>query len=125
VTRGQMRRMLMGPAAALGLAALHGCATPVSSRPVVLPDGHLGYDVRCNGARNDIGDCMNEAARVCSGQYHVATPIINGDSGAAIAAVPADKGSAVIMRGSQRTMIVECGPPPPSRIPVRWLNPST
>jgi hypothetical protein len=123
VTRRQIRRMLIGPLALLGLVALGGCATPISSRPVVLPDGHLGYDVRCNGSHNDIGDCMNEAARVCSGQYHVATQINNETPGRPTSAAPGDPGgSAVIVRGSQRTMIVECGPPPPSRIPVRWLN---
>jgi hypothetical protein len=121
VIHGQIRRSSIGPLAVLGLLALAGCVTPISSRPVVLPDGHLGYDVRCNGARNDIGDCMNEAARVCSGQYHVATQI-NQD---ATPAPDGDAGGAVIVRGSHRSMIVECGPPPPSRIPVRWLNPST
>jgi hypothetical protein len=58
---------------------------------------------------------------VCSGQYHVATQI-NQD---ATPAPDGDAGGAVIVRGSHRSMIVECGPPPPSRIPVRWLNPST
>jgi hypothetical protein len=121
VTHRQIRRSSIGLLAVLGLLALAGCVTPISSRPVVLPDGHLGYDVRCNGAHNDIGDCMNEAARVCSGQYHVATQI----SQAATPVPGGNAGGAVIVRGSQRSMIVECGPPPPSRIPVRWLNPST
>jgi hypothetical protein len=121
VTRAQIRRILIGALAMPGLVALSACVTPISSRPVVLPDGHLGYDVRCNGARNDIGDCMNEAARVCSGQYHVATQI----NEAATSAPAGNNGGAVIVRGSYRSMIVECGPPPPSRIPVRWLNPST
>jgi hypothetical protein len=125
VTCRQIRRSSIGPPAALVLLALSACVTPISSRPVVLPDGHLGYDVRCNGAHNDIGDCMNEAARVCSGQYHVATQI-SEEAGAAPAAATATQGAgAVIVRGRERTMIVECGPPPPSRIPVRWLNPST
>jgi hypothetical protein len=125
MARKQIRRLSIGPLAVLGLAALGGCVTPISSRPVVLPDGHLGYDVRCNGARNDIGDCMNEAARVCSGQYHVATQV-SEEAGAATNPAPAgtDAG-AVMVRGSHRTMIVECGPPPPSRIPVRWLKLST
>jgi hypothetical protein len=125
VTCRQIRRLSIGLLMLLGLFALAGCVTPISSRPVVLPDGHLGYDVRCNGAHNDIGDCMNEAARVCSGQYHVATQI-SEESGVATPPTPGPEGAgAVIVRGSQRTLIVECGPPPPSRIPVRWLNPST
>jgi hypothetical protein len=120
VTPRQIRRLSIGALAVLGLLALAGCVTPISSRPVVLPDGHLGYDVRCNGEGNDIGDCMNEAARVCSGQYHVAAQIDE-----AATPVPGNGGGAVIVRGSHRSMIVECGPPPPSRIPVRWLNRST
>lgn len=107
------------------LASVAGCVTPISSRPVVLPDGHLGYDVRCSGARNDISDCMNEAARVCSGQYHVATQISDVTSGAATPEPAGNGTGAVLVRGNQRTMIVECGPPPPSRIPVRWLNRSS
>jgi hypothetical protein len=125
VTFGQLRRISIETLALVGLVALSGCATPISSHPVLLPDGHLGYDVRCNGVRNDIGDCMNEAARVCSGQYHVATQISQGLSGPAPPAPAGSGAAAVIVRGSQRTMIVECGPPPPSRIPVRWLGPST
>ena len=125
VTFRLMRRIAIEALTVLGLLALSGCATAISSRPVVLPDGHLGYDVRCNGTRNDIGDCMNEAARVCSGQYHVATQISQEVSGPAPSAPAGNGGGAVIVRGSQRTMIVECGPPPPSRIPVRWLTPAT
>lgn len=126
MTLRQIRRLSIGPLALLGLLGLSACVTTISSRPVMLPDGHLGYDVRCNGVRNDIGDCMNEAARVCSGQYHVATQIndVRG-SGAATPAPAGNGGGAVILRGSQRTMIVECGPPPPSEIPVRWLKPSS
>lgn len=63
MTHRQIRRLSIAPLAFFGLLALAGCVMTISSRPVVLPDGHLGYDVRCNGARNDIGDCMNEAAR--------------------------------------------------------------
>jgi len=123
MTLRQMR-LSIAPLALLGLLGLSACATTISSRPVVLPDGSLGYDVRCNGASNDIGDCMNEAARVCSGQYHVATQINDLQRGGAATPPPAGNGGgAVILRGSHRTMIVECGPPPPSRIPVRWLNP--
>jgi hypothetical protein len=125
VTCRQIRRSSIGPLAVLGLLALSGCATPISSRPVVMPDGHLGYDVRCNGTHNDISDCMNEAARVCSGQYHVATQISEEAGGVAPPASAGKGAGAVIVQGSQRSMIVECGPPPPSRIPVRWLNPST
>jgi hypothetical protein len=123
MTHRQILRTCLGLLALLALLA--GCVTPISSRPVVLPDGHLGYDVRCNGARKDISDCMNEAARVCSGQYHVATQI-NEVTGGAATPAPAGNGTgAVLVRGNQRTMIVECGPPPPSRIPVRWLERSS
>lgn len=122
---GQIRRLSIGPLALLGLLGLSACVTTISSRPVVLPDGHLGYDVRCDGVRNDIGDCMNEAARVCSGQYHVATQINDVQGGGATPAPSGNGGGAVILRGSRRTMIVECGPPPPSEIPVRWLKPSS
>ena len=125
VTCRQLWRSSIAPLAALGLLALSACVSPITSHPVVLPDGHLGYDVRCNGAHNDISDCMNEAARVCSGQYHVATQI-SDEAGAATPPATANPGGgAVIVRGRERTLIVECGPPPPSRIPVRWLNPST
>jgi hypothetical protein len=124
VILGEIWRTSIGPVAVLGLLGLTGCVTPISSRPVVLPDGHLGYDVRCSGARNDIGDCMNEAARVCSGQYHVATQV-SQEAGAGAPPAASGAGGVVIVRGSQRNMIVECGPPPPGRIPVRWLEPST
>jgi hypothetical protein len=81
---------------------LTGC---VSSRPVTLPDGTQGISIRCPGAARDIADCMNEAARICGGPYHVYGSD-QTDVGGAMA--PAGNG-AVFVRGIHRTMIVSCG----------------
>lgn len=47
------------------------CAFVVHATPVALPDGTQGYAIHCNGAARDISDCMNEAAKVCGGAYHI------------------------------------------------------
>src|SRR5882762_10091382 len=92
--------LLLSP---LFLAALTGCVT---SRPVALPDGRRGFAIKCPGAARDIGDCMNEAAKVCGGKYQVVTRegLVAGG-----VAVPVGN-SAVFAQGVHRTLIVSCGP---------------
>ena len=95
-----MRRLLLP---LLLTSVLAGCVT---SRPVALPDGRQGFAIKCPGAARDIGDCMNEAARVCGGKYQVITR-----DGLVAGGVVAPVGnSAVFVQGVHRTLIVSCGP---------------
>jgi hypothetical protein len=91
-------------AGCLVTVALTGCVT---ARPVSLPNGTKGLAINCPGAARDIGDCMNEAARVCGGKYQ----ILDRD-GAVVggAATPVGNG-AVFVQGIKRTMIVSCETP--------------
>ena len=96
-----MRRLMLLPL--LFSLALSGCVT---SRPVALPDGRQGFAIRCPGAARDIGDCMNEAARICGGKYQVVTR-----DGLVAGGVVAPVGNgAVFVQGVYRTLIVSCGP---------------
>jgi hypothetical protein len=103
----RLRILLVG---LLYLGSFTGCVpASVASRPVALPNGQQGYDIRCNGTHHDVGDCMNEAARACGGPYHVVTQT-GEDVGAAAMGMPAGSGtSAVMVRGIHRNLIVECG----------------
>lgn len=83
-------------------AILSGCVT---EHPVTLPNGQSGYSINCPGTSHDIGDCMNEAARICGGKYE----ILDRDSESAGGAVAPAGQSAVFMNGIHRTMIVRCG----------------
>jgi hypothetical protein len=85
------------------LLLVAGC---ISSSTVALPDGHQGYTIRCPGAAHDIGDCMNEAAKICAGPYQIVTANGEAVGGAAIAA----GNSAMFVSAIHRTLIVECGP---------------
>ncbi len=93
--------VLAGVLAAMALL-LSGCVT---ARPVSLPNGTQGYAIRCPGAARDIGDCMNEAARVCGGKYQILDRDGNVVGGAAFAS----GNSAVFVNGIHRTLIVSCG----------------
>jgi hypothetical protein len=87
--------------------ALQGCVT---SRPVALPNGRQGYAVNCPGARRDIGDCMNEAARACGGgPYQIVTQTGEMVGSAAFANQYGNSASGVSVHAMHRTMIVECG----------------
>lgn len=91
-----MRLLLLLP-----VLAIAGC---VSSRPVALPDGNQGFAINCPGTARDIGDCMNEAARVCGGKYQILTR-----DGLVAGGVVAPVGnSAVFVQGVHRTLIVSC-----------------
>ena len=84
------------------IAALtSGCVT---SRPVALPNGTQGYAIRCPGAARDIGDCMNEAAKVCGGKYQIVDRDGNVVGGAAVST----GNGAVWVQGVHRTLIVSC-----------------
>lgn len=98
---------LAGVGVLLGAAMLTGVVGCVTARPVALPNGHQGFAIKCPGASRDIGDCMNEAARVCAGPYSIVT--VNGETvgGAAVAT----GNGAVFVSGIHRTMIVECSHP--------------
>jgi len=71
---------------------------------VSLPDGHQGYTIRCPGAAHDIGDCMNEAGKVCGGPYQIVTANGEAVGGAAVAA----GNSAMFVSAIHRTLVVEC-----------------
>jgi hypothetical protein len=45
---------------------LTGCVT---AQIVSFGDGSTGYEIRCSGLQNSIGDCRNKAAEVCGGKY--------------------------------------------------------
>jgi hypothetical protein len=85
----------------LFLLALSGCIT---ARPVALPDGRQGFAIKCLGAARDIGDCMNEAAKVCGGKYQVVTQ--DGVAGGALHR----SAMGAFVQGIHRTLLVGCGP---------------
>jgi len=47
---------------------LSGCVT---AKPITMPDGAAGYEIKCPGTARSIGDCMNKAREVCGGNYKV------------------------------------------------------
>lgn len=89
----------------MGLGGCAGRPLYTGSTPVALPDGTQGYAIHCNGIRNDVSSCMNEAAAVCGGAYHIVSTD-QTDTGGAV--MPAGN-SAVFVRGIRRSMIVSCG----------------
>jgi len=81
-----------------------GCtAPPVRSRvePVALPDGTQGFAVHCH---RGIARCMNAAAEVCAGPYHVLDS--EGRTSGTVA-VPMANG-VIAVNASRHTLIVEC-----------------
>jgi hypothetical protein len=88
--------------ALVACAALSACVT---ARPVSLPNGTQGYDIRCPGGARDISDCMNKAAEVCGGKYEILDRDGNVVGGAAVATSP---NSAVWVQGIHRSLIVSC-----------------
>jgi hypothetical protein len=82
-------------------ALLTGCVT---SRPVALPNGTQGYDIRCPGTARDISDWMNKAAEVCGGKYQ----IIDRDALVAGGVVAPLGNGAVYAQGVHRNMIISC-----------------
>jgi hypothetical protein len=99
---GGKRMTLPTQTAAVLLLAL-GATACVTSRPVALPNGAQGFDINCPGTARDIGDCMNEAARICGGKYQIVDREGNVVGGAAVSA---GNNSAVFVQGIHRTMIV-------------------
>lgn len=109
-------------------ALLTGCVT---AKTVHLPDGRLGYNIHCNGAARDVGDCMDKAAEVCAGPYQIVTQtgevvgsysmgtansITNasatGYGNAAYGtAHTTTTSSGATIHGIHRSLIVECGSP--------------
>ena len=89
----------------MGIICLLSLAGCVTDRPVSLPNGAQGFAVQCPGLARDWADCMNHAAEVCHGPYHIVDQ--NGESNAGM--VTPVGNSAVYARGVKRTMIVECG----------------
>jgi hypothetical protein len=71
---------------------------------VALPNGTQGIAVNCPGMARDIGDCMNEAAKVCGGPYQILTQ----DGLVAGGAVTPVGNGAVFAQGVKRTLIVRC-----------------
>ena|ERR1700674_2729736 len=93
------------PTKTVALLLTLGAIACVTSRPVALPNGTQGFAIRCPGAARDIGDCMNEAARICGGKYQIVDRDGNIAGGAV---VPTGSGGAVFVHGVHRTMIVSC-----------------
>lgn len=87
--------------AILGAIGVSGCVT---ARPVALPNGTQGYAIECPGAARDISDCMNKAAQVCGGAYHILDREGNVVGGAATTW----GNSAIFVQGIHRTLIVSC-----------------
>lgn len=95
-------------ACTLGALAIAGCVT---THPVAMPDGSQGIAINCPGSVGDIGNCMNEAAKICGGPYQ----LFNQESGARGGAfVPSGNGGGVFVPGYQSTLIVKCGAAPPA-----------
>lgn len=86
---------------ALGSAlVLAGCVT---SKPVHLPSGAMGYTIHCNSLGKDMGDCYDKASEVCGAPYEVVSqsersqPFVSGTGGMVTGgAIP------------KRTLIVQC-----------------
>ena len=47
---------------------LSGC---VIAKPITMPDGAAGYEIKGPGTSQSMGDCMNKAREVCGGNYKV------------------------------------------------------
>ena len=94
---------------ALGTLSVAGCVT---THPVAMPDGSQGIAINCPGTVGDIGNCMNEAAKVCGGPYQ----LFNQDSGPRGGAfVSNGSGGGVFVPGNQTTLIVKCGAAPAAK----------
>ncbi len=97
-----MRLTMLCAIAAASL--LTGCVT---ERPVRLPNGTDGWAIRCPGVERDIGDCMNEAARLCGGKYYM----LDRDGNVAGGVATQVGNSSIFVQGIHRTLIVSCQPP--------------
>lgn len=87
------------------LPALAGCVT---SKPVNLPNGQIGYVIQCDGAARDMGDCMNHAGKLCGGPYQV---VNNDESSSAAMGMPVGTGYMVVP-AQKRRMVIQCAPDP-------------
>jgi len=88
---------------AANLTVIAGCVS-ASSHPVILPNGHQGYAIRCHGAHHDIGGCMNVAGNICGGPYYIVNENGQVVGGSDVVTI----GGPVFVNGIQRTLIVEC-----------------
>ena len=80
--------MKLNPCLILVFALIAGCAKP--SAPVseaalltIAPDGELGYTVSCNGERNSLASCYEQAAELCRtrrGDYIISKILLFSES---------------------------------------------
>jgi hypothetical protein len=93
--------------AVLSLIVLCSCALPahVYSKPVTLPSGKQGYLVACNGTRNTIAECIEEAAKVCPKGYNI---IQQNAEGGTVGTYNAAAGTGMLVPLMKRNMIISC-----------------
>lgn len=85
----------------MGALLLAGCIT---AKPVALPSGEQGFAIDCGGPY-EVSDCMNKAAEVCRGPYHIVDQSAASGGGAMM---PAGNG-AIFVPANERIMVVGCG----------------
>jgi hypothetical protein len=87
--------------ALLAAITLNACAT---STQTYAPDGGQAHSINCSGAALTWGQCYEKAGSICKERGY---DVVGGGSDAN-GVVTANNGSAVGVRGTNRSMVIKC-----------------
>jgi hypothetical protein len=101
-----MNRFSSGPKvaiAALLFVTGSGCTTLRPVRMLILPNGHSGAALYCDGSARRWTDCLSQAGPACGGPYKIIS-----QNGEAVDASMFAGGVYMPLKGVHREMVVEC-----------------